>query len=322
MPLKAVQNAFGPRGVATLLLASSLAALSAGVVAGIVFQRSYGVGALLRVLPRSGEVARTVPPDTGAVGVPEQFHGRLSLFVLAGQSNMSGLGDLPEKQTRHPRILVFGNDYRWRPALEPIDSPLGQVDEVSKDSAAGFGPGLSFALAVATERPDMVIGLVPCAKGDTDINQWQRSHRDSTLYGSCLKRIRAASLEGRVAASLFFQGEADAYDPARARERDLLPRAYAERFSAVVSSLRGDLSSPNLPVVFAQIGTQRAPALFSEWETIREQQRAINLPCTDMITTDDLPLRDPVHFTTAAYQAIGQRFAAAYLKLAFTCLTS
>lgn len=305
-----------------LVRARTVAALCVGVVAGILFQRSYGVGSLLRAIVRYQEPVTSASRDARPTGVPDVFHRRLSLFVLAGQSNMSGTGDLPPEQTTHARVFVFGNDYRWRLALEPIDSPVGQVDVVSEDPGAGVGPGLSFGLALVNERPDMVVGLVSCAKGDSDISQWQRSHQDSTLYGSCLKRIRAASLEGRVAAILFFQGEADAYDPARAPERDLLPDAYAERFSAVVRGFRDDLASPGLPVVFAQIGTQRAPLLFSEWETIREQQRAIDLPCANMIATDDLPLGDTVHFTTAGYRTIGERFAAAYLKVAATCITS
>jgi hypothetical protein len=34
-----------------------------------------------------------------------------------------------------------------------------------------------------------------------------------------------------------------------------------------------------------------------------------------MITTDDLPLADGVHFTTHSYQVIGERFAEAFFKL-------
>ena len=168
----------------------------------------------------------------------------------------------------------------------------------------------------------MIIGLIPCAKSDTTIAAWQRSLSDATLYGSCLKRIRAASLEGEVAAVLFFQGEADAFDPKLFPERALSPAEYTRKFSAVVDDLRTDLLSPRLPVIFAQIGTQHVPTIFSQWEIIREQQRAVRLPCSAMITTDDQPLRDGLHFTTASYRVIGERFAAAYLKVASECITS
>jgi hypothetical protein len=35
-----------------------------------------------------------------------------------------------------------------------------------------------------------------------------------------------------------------------------------------------------------------------------------------MIATDDLPLKDEVHFTTDSYREIGRRFAEAYWQLA------
>jgi hypothetical protein len=249
--------------------------------------------------------------------LPDRFLGKLSLFVLAGQSNMSGRGELPQTQTGHPRVFLFGTDYRWKAALEPVDDPAGQVDDVSKDAvpdAARYGPGLSFGIWVADERPDLAIALVPCAKGDTTIGEWQRNLSDSTLYGSCLKRIRAASVGGVLSGLLFFQGEADAQDPARS-SRAVASSDYATRFEAFVHSLRSDLSSPSMPVVFAQIGTQRSPQFFTNWETIREQQRAVSLGCSAMISTDDLPLGDNVHFTTDGYRIIGQRFASAYLEL-------
>jgi hypothetical protein len=293
----------------------------AGFVAGALFQRSIGAGTLLRAIG-AGEVrsraVETSAVESSSIGLPAEFVGKLSLIILAGQSNMSGRGDLVAAQQTHPRIFMFGNDYRWKPAREPVDDPEGQVDKVSEDAgseAAGFGPGFSFALAVTAQRPDRAIGLVPCAKGDTTIHEWRRNLHDSTLYGSCLKRVRAASLAGEVSGLLFFQGEADALDPIQYPYRTLAPAEYATRFSAVVQDLRRDLGLPALPVVFAQIGTHTSPYAFTHWELIRQQQRAVRLPCSAMVTTGDLPLRDVVHFTTESYRMIGQRFAAAYLRL-------
>jgi hypothetical protein len=42
------------------------------------------------------------------------------------------------------------------------------------------------------------------------------------------------------------------------------------------------------------------------------------MPCASMITTDDLPLRDAVHFTTESYRTIGERFAKAFLNVSET----
>ena len=45
----------------------------------------------------------------------------------------------------------------------------------------------------------------------------------------------------------------------------------------------------------------------------RAQQRSVRLPHSRMIITDDLDLRDSVHFTADAHWDIGERFAEAYL---------
>jgi hypothetical protein len=113
---------------------------------------------------------------------------------------------LPEKQEINPRIYVFGNDYHWRIANEPIDNAYNQVDQVSLDRAAFFGPSMAFASASLERHPDIVIGLIPCAKNSSGIIQWQRDLSDQSLYGSCLKRARAASPMGKISGILFFQG--------------------------------------------------------------------------------------------------------------------
>ena len=49
------------------------------------------------------------------------------LWVLAGQSNMEGYGDLKDTTPPHPKVMLFGMDRTWRPAEEPlhwlVDSP-------------------------------------------------------------------------------------------------------------------------------------------------------------------------------------------------------
>ncbi len=296
-------------------------AFAMGAAAGVLLQRAYGVGNILRavgVLPPQPEATLPPTPTRPPVGILAEFHGRLSLFVLAGQSNMSGRAELPPEQVPHPRAYVFGNDYQWRLAVEPVDDPTGQVDRASIDmdeEAPGFSPGLAFARALLKQEPELIIGLIPCAKGDTTIHEWRQNLSDQSLYGSCQKRIGAASTMGEVAGILFFQGEADALDPVRFLDRVLSADTYQAEFTRLIHAWRADLSQPHLPVVFAQIGSHTAPEHLTHWTRVQEQQAAVSLPCVAMITTDDLPLRDAVHYTTESYQVIGERFAEAYGRL-------
>jgi hypothetical protein len=227
--------------------------------------------------------------------IPPEIQGNLSLFVLVGQSNMVGHGDvLPEDNVTHPQIFLFGNDYRWHLAQEPIDRATNQVDKISADDDAGYSMGVSFARTLLEKNSDLQIGLIPCAKNSTFIEQWQRDLGDNTLYGSCLKRIQAASVVGEVEAVLFFQGEHDALAPDQ-YSRQLQPTEWHIYFHKFVRTLRTDLDSPELPIIFAQIGTTTRPNLFTHWQEIQNQQASIDIPNTGLVTTSDLPLKDFVH---------------------------
>jgi hypothetical protein len=91
--------------------------LLVGMLFGIYFQRSFGVGNLIRVVGVNyptrtpDESFRPVLP-TPLQGIPIEYQGELALFILAGQSNISGYAELPDDQSIDWRAFVFGNDYR------------------------------------------------------------------------------------------------------------------------------------------------------------------------------------------------------------------
>lgn len=71
-------------------------ALSVGVMCGVALQEYYDVGNLFKAL---GVGCRPIlAPPTLAVedSIPEGLQGKLSLFILAGQSNIAGRGKVPE----------------------------------------------------------------------------------------------------------------------------------------------------------------------------------------------------------------------------------
>ena len=249
--------------------------------------------------------------------IPSNYQGKLSLFILAGQSNMSGLGQMqPDDQFTHPQMYVFGNDYHWRLAKHPLDSVANQVDLVSAESKPpGVGPGIAFAEQLLSYDADLVIGLIPCAKGGSAISEWQRNLAEDTLYGSCLKRILAASVMGDVKGVLFFQGEADAITPELFPEVSFYPLQWGRFFNQYVRDLRQDLNQPSLPIVFAQIATTTRADLLPNWEQVKVQQETVDIPLVTMIKTDDLALQDYVHFTSESYEIVGRRFAHAYWRL-------
>ncbi|MEO1620293.1 MAG: sialate O-acetylesterase, partial [Cyanobacteria bacterium J06632_3] len=190
----------------------------------------------------------------------------------------------------------------------PIDSSLNQVDLISADDDAGFGPAFPFAQRLIEQNNNQIIGLIPCAKAGSSITDWKKSPSDATLYGACLKRVRAASPMGTVSGILFFQGEADAIDPFRFSSLNPDADAWAEKFATFAYNFRADIGNLNLPLVYAQIGQPGNLEGLPNWGKVQQQQESIQIPNAAMIATKDLPM-EGIHFTAESYQVIGQRFA-------------
>ena len=121
---------------------------------------------------------------------------------------------------------------------------------------------------------------------------------------------------GEPAGILFFQGEADAVDPKLFPSLRPDAEAWAEKFATFAFNFRQDIGQPNLPLVYAQLGspadedTEGLPY----WDAIKTQQENIQIPSARMIVTEDLPM-DGIHYTTNSYEVIGQRFAEAMTQI-------
>ncbi|MEO0542055.1 MAG: sialate O-acetylesterase [Cyanobacteria bacterium P01_A01_bin.105] len=291
----------------------------AATLGGFLIGTAAGAASFSRLRSAEPEPAQTEPQPLETPEIAFDLGTtRPQLFVLMGQSNIAGTAPVPAAPATHPQVLLFGNDYRWQPAVEPLDTALNQVDAVSADPGAGLGPGMAFALALMAQDETRTIGLIPCATWGATLHQWQRDLSDQSLYGSCLKRIQAAATVGDVTGVIFFQGEADALDPVIYPNLGINADSWGTRFTDWVSQLRHDLGSPHLPLVYAQIGSHQNPEKFPQWATIQQQQARLTLPHSAMIRTDDLPLADEVHFTASSYRIIGQRFAEAFLSVSAT----
>lgn len=290
---------------------------------GILLQRFYTLGkifanpGLQHLIP----IAPNVPDSITSLvqpewDVPATERGNLKLFVLIGQSNMSGRGSLdsPFVPKQHTSVYMFNKDYRWYPAREPLGSMALEVDWVAQDGGTGVGPGLAFAEEILSKIPEAKIGLIPCARGASSIADWQPNVSQNSLYGACLKRVMAASPYGNVAGVLISQGEDDTLDPKLFPDRVLSPDSWGIKFASLVWTLRDDLNQSLLPVIFSQLpdySEDQRP----HWTTVREQQAQVSLPNVRMIVTEDLTLEEGVHFGTESQVEIGRRFAEAYLAM-------
>jgi hypothetical protein len=237
-----------------------------------------------------------------AVAVPAQAVERdLYLIALAGQSNMSGAGDvnaLPVGFPKNgPRIWNFSNANTWELAKEPVHS---------NDEHPGVGPALAMADAFTTKYPHVSVGLIPCAKSGSGIAQWQPNLSQSSLYGSCLYRQKQAAQQGKLRALVFWQGGGDGKDKKRAE-------SWGENFKRMVMAWRTDIGDPKLPVILLVVTpAEQTLRKYPYRDVVRQQQLSVQMPYLTKIETIGYDhYSDGIHLTTLGQLALGPVIATA-----------
>ena len=239
--------------------------------------------------------------DTASSSVSMEMH----IFVLAGQSNMSGRGAVGEiDRTAHPRIFVMNANDEWVTAVEPL--------HFDKPRIAGVGPGLAFAKEVADKNPDIRIGLVPTAVGGSPIQTWTPGaiHEGTGLHpwDDAVRRLQLAKQAGELKAVLWHQGEGDS-GAGRAP-------FYEERLHDLIRRFRAAAGDDNLPFIVGQLSQTKD---WSEGRHIVNKAHASvpdKIPNTLFVSSDGLTDKgDGTHFDAASARELGRRYAAAYAQL-------
>lgn len=246
------------------------------------------------------------------------------LWVLAGQSNMQGVGDLIDVEPPHELVHNFDMSDQWVLAEEPLHTLANAVDRVhwprnqnkepekmSGDRLRAFlanrkkgaGLGLPFAVEMV-KRTGVPVGLLSCAHGGTSMDQWDPRKKDQggdSLYGSTYRRIQAAG--GKVTGVLWYQGESDTGPGSSG--------LYQEKFERLIAAFRSDLNAPALPFYFVQLGRHVNYSNQPGWNQVQEAERLVEskVPHTGMAPAIDLELDDGIHIGTQGLKILGQRLA-------------
>ena len=246
------------------------------------------------------------------------------LWVLAGQSNMEGHGDLVDVQQPWPLVRSFDLADHWLIAEEPLHTLVNAADPVHwplndektperwtgeklerylANRRKGAGLGLPFAVEML-KRTGIPIGLIPCAHGGTSMDQWDPALKDQggeSLYGSMLRRFRAVG--GSVRGVLWYQGESDANPQAAA--------AFRLKFENFVTAVRTDFKQPELPFYYVQIGRHVSGTNVADWNAVQtaQLQAESEIPHSGMVAALDLSLDDGIHIGTQDLKRIARRLA-------------
>ncbi|XP_009589316.1 probable carbohydrate esterase At4g34215 [Nicotiana tomentosiformis] len=237
-----------------------------------------------------------------------------TIFILSGQSNMSGRGgvfnqtnptgmvnltwdgDVPPECQPNPSIVRLSAELKWVEAKEPLHK------DIDVNKTCGVGPGMSFANTLLKRDQNIgVIGLVPCAIGGTNITQWARG---GCLYNEMIRRTKAALQSGgTIRGMLWYQGESDTMDLEDAT-------LYKGRLKKFFKHVREDLQLPTLPIVQVALATAPGPYM----EVVRKGQLGLKLPNLRCVDATGLPVGpDFLHLTTPAQVQLGLMLADAFV---------
>lgn len=227
----------------------------------------------------------------------------LLIFLMAGQSNMSGRGaysQLPAADTiTYDNILSLNKDSVWVRARHPL--------YWEKSDAVGVSMGVSFAKSLADKLGgDVAIGIVPCAAGGTSIDEWLNDDlyvRTSSfhLYTNLITRAKKATQSGDIIGMIWHQGESNAVAASDTT-------AYLDKMMTFFTRVRKDLQIPNMPIVGGEIGW------FTSYKYMKETNANIHkvknfLPYYDVASSEGFTASDGVHFTSPSLVEFGKRYA-------------
>lgn len=233
--------------------------------------------------------------------------GVIHSFLLAGQSNMAGRGDLtPDTALTAPGCLMLRMG-RWQPMSEPVNVDRAVLEGACPRSGASLAA--SFAARYAAESGCQA-GLIPCADGGTTIEQWQPG---KVLFDHAVLQAKLAARTSTLKAILWHQGESDCLEQ---EQFD----AYPELFLRTMRTFRDELG--DLPIVVGELGYPEhgftgTPAELLNAFNACLPALAAQLPRCAVVSAAQLPSRgDGLHFDTPSLRIFGLRYLEAYRSLA------
>jgi hypothetical protein len=256
--------------------------------------RSAAVFVCLLLGPLFGSADEAARPELPA-------KDKLHVYLLMGQSNMAGRGQVDPQQTSpHPRVLKLDQSDAWTAATDPL--------HFDKPAIAGVGPGSGFGPALAEADESVVIGLVPCAVGGTPLSRWEA---DGDLYQDAVRRAKIAMRDGTLKGVIWHQGEADA-------GREATATTYGRRLAGMIAALRRDLAAPELPIVVGELGEFIGPDRLAHAAVVNAALRELpsQVERTAFVSSRGLKAKpDGIHFDAASAREFGVRYAQAMQKL-------
>jgi hypothetical protein len=255
-------------------------------------------------------------PRAADGGVAADGEGeRIWVYLLAGQSNMVGVGEddhlAREYATSVPDATIYFDATNHPNPQMGKWLPLGPGLGVDENH---FGPELAFGWRMRELFPRRRLAIIKIAEGATRLSdRWRATSGD--LYQLLLSETRAQlqvlAQQGRpqIAGLLWMQGESDAVD-------EVYAEAYQENLTRLVLALRQDLGITLMPVIAGLISSDGG-WVYAEVVRDATRQVAAQLGRVDVVESDDLAVlwNEVAHLDSDGCFRLGWRFADAAAAL-------
>ncbi len=250
------------------------------------------------------------------------------VWLLGGQSNMEGVGELTDEDLKmqpDENIRAFYMNDVWGSAKLPLMHDLWNANDKVHRKLMGpgavppsgprvrcVGPGFFFGQQTYNYE-QVPQGLICCAHGGTTMDQWSPAEKDKggdeSLYGAMYRRF---VYNGSNVKGLFwYQGCSDA--------SPVLSEQFESKMINFIKCVRNDFGK-DLPVVQVQISRVAVVAddiADIAWSKIRELQRCLHEKIDRFDTVYAIPyeLSDAIHLSSASQRIVGKNAAELMYKI-------
>jgi hypothetical protein len=246
---------------------------------------------------------------------------KAKVFILSGQSNMSGGGEVAEgfqfEAAVGDKVRIWDASDGWGKRGNPGQwVSLNQLQAMKTEARINrIGPEFGFAKAMAELYPANEIHLIKVSKGGTPIDWWLpdangKENGHSVLLANLKNALQRIDGEYEIMGMLWMQGESDSK-----KQEDA--EAYRKKLEQLIALMRKETGKPELLFVIGKLSSRilESPKFKMPFvKTVQGAQESVaeNDKNARVINTDDLSQRDDfVHFDKEGQMGLGQRFGEA-----------
>ena len=237
-----------------------------------------------------------------------EVSAKARVFLLAGQSNMSGAGlydQLKKSEKEPPERVQIWHQGKWQPIGPGVSANKGRI-----------GPELAFGRAMRKAYPEDDIYLIKTAAGGTSMHKhWTPENGRGPMLNrfrknaeAALKNLDKSRVKYSIDAMLWMQGESDA-DQGKGAE-------YEDSLKTFIKQMRREFKVRDMPFIMGRIlPTFDKPKGHGPMVRAAQEKTAKELKNVACFDTDKFERINKGHYNHDGQIQLGNAFAKHFLEM-------